>query len=87
MEGNKMNFKTLSEHQLLLIHTDTPQARGKVEIQWGLRYALPFPYKLDIRNNILNVMTGEVVADEEVPDEVLRYANALRMKRGKRGAE
>lgn len=74
-----MNLSCLAEHQLLAIYQKCENERTNIEKEWLFRYAIPFPYKLDIRTQIFNTEVHETIDDILAPDEVFGYAEKLRM--------
>jgi hypothetical protein len=76
-----MNFKNLSEHQLINFARDKGLHDKELNDEWYKRYGMNFPYKLDIRNRIYNVLMDRTMNDEEVDKMILGQANRLREER------
>ena len=73
--------KNLGENQLI-------QMAGKVGMQdlelneeWFSRYAMNFPYKINIHNEIYNVLMDQTFTDENADRIILDQANLVRKGR------
>ena len=76
-----MNYTNLSEHQLISLANKKKLNNSQLNIEWRNRYGMNYPYKLDIRGNIVNCVLGALVGERECDQLILEQANKLRERR------
>ena len=76
-----MNYKNLSEHQLLKIATTEKTHNKHINIEWRRRFGMNFPYRLHMSGAIENRLIGALVGDRECDRMILEQANRMREER------
>ena len=77
-------FSNLSEQQLIMIAQNEPLHQTEINKEWYKRYRMNFPYRLNIRDQIINAMTELEVKEEDCDKKILEQANELRLMRKRR---
>lgn len=83
----KSKYCNFSEHQLVMVAYEVGLHDSELNKEWRKRYAMNFPYKLNIRNQIHNCLMDVSVDDEECDRSILDQANHLRERRKNNGSK
>jgi len=77
----KIDYKNLSQHQLLRIAHDVGLHDKELNKEWRKRFGMNFPYKLDRKGKIYNALLDITIWDEEADALILDQAKQLRERR------
>ena len=73
-----IDYKNLSESQLILLANENQVHDEKLNKEWFKRYSMNFPYKLNIQGKIVNSILGVTIEDSNCDKSILMQANQLR---------